>query len=175
MGMAKRAWMEQQEQGWSYSDKSVCTGCLDDYALESAVGSAADYEEVCSFCGGTPTAPLDVLMESFVLGLWKEHEDADDGVTYDSREGGYQFLGGHWDSYDLVQEYADALVGDGLLEAVQASLQERTWVERDFAWRSRDEVLRDAWDEFSDNVKYRVRYVIWLVRDVNDDEMRRWG
>lgn len=38
MGMAKRIMMEQDEHGWSYSDKSVCTACVDDDALCAAIG-----------------------------------------------------------------------------------------------------------------------------------------
>jgi len=175
MGVAKRAWMEAQERGWDSSDEFVCTDCVDDYALEAAIAVSSDAGEACSFCGAQGAAPIDVLTEAFVDGLWREHEDADEGVSYNSAEGGYIFLGDHWDSWDLVEHYGEVFVGDGLIDRVQELIHERVWVERDFAWRRRDDVLRDAWGEFSEAVKFRTRYVIWLVKDAEEYMMRGSG
>lgn len=116
-------------------------------------------------------------MEAFVAGLENEYNDADsEFVPYETREGGYQFFAGRGrDSGDLVGEFEDVLVGEGLVEAVRQSIRDRIWVERDYVWRRRDDVLRDAWAEFSDAVKYRTRYVIWLADDIDEGEMRRTG
>lgn len=166
--MAKRMWMEAEERGWDSSDEFVCTGCLDDYALEAAVTAAADDQEACSFCGAIGAAPIDVFTEAFMVGIRHEHEDANEGVSYNSAEGGFIFLGDNWDTYDLVDHYWDVMPGEGLAERMKEILHERTWVERDFAVRRRDTVLRDAWDGFSEAVKYRTRYVLWLVEDPED-------
>jgi hypothetical protein len=175
--MAKRMMMEQDEQGWSYTDKFVCTACVDDYALEDAIVSVESTDETCSFCARSPAASLDVLMDVFVAGLRNEYNDADaEFVPYETKEGGYQFFAGPGlDSWDLVGRFEDVLLGEGLVDEVRNSIHDTTWVERDSVWRRRDDVLRDAWSAFSESVKYRTRYVIWLVDDVDEQELRGYG
>lgn len=175
MGMAKEQQMREDDQGWSFSDLSVCATCVADYALKDSVRTASTEGAHCSFCGRSPAADLDVLLEAFVRGLRLEHENALEGVSYDGREGGYQFFGDHWDTWDLVDEYADAFANDALVEAVRDHLPDETWVEKDFAWRRRDVVLRDAWSQFRDAVMFRTRYVIWLSHPESDDDLRGVG
>lgn len=167
--------MEAQERGWDGSDELVCSGCVDDYGLQAAIDDASDAEQVCSFCGATPAAEIDALTGAFVDGLWREHEDAVEGVSYDSAEGGYIFLGDNWDTWDLVEHYGEVLVGDGLVERMRELIHDRTWVDRDFAWRRRDKALRDAWANFSHSVKHRTRYVIWIIPDDDERERRSEG
>lgn len=173
--MAKRVWMEAQERGWDFSDAFVCVDCVDDYALAAAISEGSDDDLTCTFCGTSPAAALDVLTEAFVDGLWREHEDAVEGVSYDSAEGGYIFLGNNWDTWDLVEHYGEVFVGDGLTEQMQKVIHDRTWVDRDFAWRRRDQALRDAWSVFSHAVKHRTRYVIWILPDRDETERRNEG
>lgn len=175
MGMAKRAWRESKERGWRSSNERVCENCVEDHALKAAIVAASDQNAECTFCCGLGAAPIDVLTEAFVNGLTREYEDADEHVSFDSAEGGYIFLGPHWDTWELIDEYADVLTGDRLIDRMRELIPQQVWVERDFAWRRRDDVLRDAWNEFSEAVKYRTRYVIWLVKDAGEDEMRGWG
>lgn len=167
--------MQEDDQGWSFSDLSVCTSCVADYALKGSVLAASSTGAHCSFCDQSPAADLDVLLEAFVQGLRREHENALEGVLYDGKEGGFQFLGDHWDTWDLVNEYADAFANDALLEAVRDHLPDETWVEKDFAWRRRDVVLRDAWSQFREAVMYRTRYVIWLSGPESDAGLRGVG
>ena len=70
---------------------------------------AADANEQCDFCGTSPAADMDVLLDVFVSGLKTEFGDADgEGVYYDGREGGYQW---HrtWTTAELVDDFADVL------------------------------------------------------------------
>lgn len=173
MGMAKEVMMAQEEQGWSYSDKHVCSACVNDQHLSDAIGSESADDVSCDFCGSSPAASLDVLLGAFVDGVRLEYNDADsEGVPWDGREGGYQ--ASTFDSWDLVGEFWDLFATDALAEKVRDSLQERTWIERDWVWRRRDAVLRDAWVEFSDAVKYRTRYVIWIVEDEESERQERF-
>lgn len=168
MGFAKQLMEEQDAQGWSYSDALVCGSCVDDYALQSTIDSAAEPSQRCNFCGTAPAAELNVLLDAFVGGLMGEYGDAnDEGVYYESREGGYQWHR-KWDTWDLINNYWDVLSGPGLLEAVKDAVHERVWVERDFAWPRKDEALQDAWDRFSHVVKHRQRYVVWLKEDPDE-------
>ena len=168
--------MQQQEQGWNFTNKSVCARCVDDDALKSVLSAAEDSSQTCDFCGQSPAAPFDVLLDTFVNGLRNEYRDADEeGVSWDSREGGYQWWGPMWDTYELVAEFSDVLTGDGLLEAVQEAMNLTIWVEKDFAARRRDVVLSESWDRFCDAVKYETRYVFWLRKDEDAQEMQGAG
>lgn len=164
MGMAKDMQMAEDEQGWSYSDKQVCERCVDDSSLAGAVAAAADENEVCDFCGDKGAASLDVLLDAFVAGVSLEYTDANSAlVPWEGREGGYQAR--TYDRWDLVGLFPEAFRADGLAEAVAESLNDILWASRDWAWRGRDVVLSDAWAAFSDQVKFRTRYVIWLLED----------
>src|SRR5437899_5365741 len=122
MGLAKSIMMQQDEQGWSFSDQTVCAHCVNDEALKEAIQTDEDTGLVCTFCGGSPAAPLNTLMAAFVAGLHTEYGDADnEGVIYESAEGGYQW-GAKWDTWELVDDFSDVLVGVGLVEAVQESM-----------------------------------------------------
>jgi hypothetical protein len=174
--MAKRLMMQQEAQGWSFTDHHVCKGCVADDALAAAIAADEDADETCDFCGHSPAAPLDSLLAIFVDGLRNEYGRADDeGVYYDGREGGYQW-GETWDTWDLIHdEFGDVLIGDGLTEAVWRAMEDTTWVEKDFIWPRRDEALGDAWEQFCETVKYETRYVLWLRDDVEVDEAEMTG
>jgi HEPN/RES N-terminal domain 1/RES domain len=168
MGLAKERMFQEAVQGWSFTDQHVCTACVDDYALKAAVSAADEDAATCDFCGSTPAAELNVLLEAFVNGLRTEYGDADDeGVGWDGREGGYQW---HrtWDTYELVEEFGDVLVGEGLLDAVQEAMDNRIWVEAHFIQPRRDEALSASWERFCEAVQYKTRYVFWLRQE--DDE-----
>lgn len=174
MGIVKDLMIQEDEQGWSFTDKHVCAGCVDDYALEAAIRTAADPNESCDFCESRPAAELDVLLEAFVNGLRTEFGDADDeGVFYDGREGGYQW-GLTWATWDLVGEFDSVLTGEGLIEAVREAMHDRTWVEVNFAHPRRDEALSASWERFCEAVQFETRYVFWLRRDAEDEEEARW-
>ena len=103
--------------------------------------AAASADEVCDFCAASPAADMDILLELFVAGLKSEYGDADnEGVYYDGREGGYQWHQTRTTA-DLVYDYAEVLIGPGLVDAVAAAMPERTWVEISFAGPRRDEAL----------------------------------
>lgn len=154
-------WEEETSQGWAYSHQWVCTNCVDDQFLERKLRDAEDSDAQCEFCDARPAAPLDVLLESFVAGIYTEYANADDeGIPYVSREGGYQ--ADIKDTWEIVDEFGDALIGPGLLEAMRDSIHDQPWVSR-FHWRlSTTEALHYGWDSFCDAIKNETRYVFWL-------------
>jgi hypothetical protein len=77
MGFAKEQMLQEAEQGWSFTSQYVCAECVNDYALKAVIGAAEEAEATCDFCGNTPAAPLDALLEAFVNGLRTEYGDAD--------------------------------------------------------------------------------------------------
>ena len=167
----------QYEQGWDFTDESVCAGCVNDDALEKTLRESGGENRCCDFCGSGPAAPLDTLLGAFVKGLRNEYEDAIDGVGWDGREGGYQW-NPQWDTYDLIEsvhDYWDIFSSEELLDAVCAAVHDITWVEKDFITRRRDDVLTEAWDRFCEAVKHRTRFVVWLLKpercDLDPGEM----
>lgn len=159
MGGAKNQMMQEDAQGWAFTDDFVCGRCVDEPALETIVRDGSESERRCSFCEGSPAAPLDVLLGAFFGGLRNEYEHADDGVPY---EGGYRW-NPIWDTWDLIDEFADIFVGEGLLKSVQEAAKPEVWVESDFITRRRDEALQWSWDRFCKIVKSKTRYVLWLT------------
>jgi hypothetical protein len=175
LGHAKELAERQFAQGWSFTDGWVCAGCVDDYALQSEIEAAAEPDESCTFCGQSPAAELDVLLEAFVDGLWSEYGDADDeGVSYESREGGYQW-GRKWDTWELVDEFWNVLAGEGLLDAVREAVHDRVWVERNFAVPRKDEALSAGWARFCEAVQHETRYVFWLIKDPDEETAEYTG
>jgi hypothetical protein len=163
MGLYKQMIEDQDDQGWYFTDQYVCTGCVDDDVLEAVLSVAENDEDACSFCGQSPAAELDVLLETFVAAIHNEYRSADDeGVSYDGREGGYQWT--ILETWEVVENCggSDVLVGEGLLDAVCDALIDKPWVPADFIAPRRDEALRDGWARLCEQVQYRTRYVFWL-------------
>lgn len=165
--------IQEDEQGWSSTDRWVCTECVSDYALRAAIEAAAEQRATCSFCGSLPAAPLDSLMEVFVSGIRTEFDDAVSVLFYDGREGGFQ--GPVIETWDLLDDVGDVLVGPGLLEAVRGSMHDRAWVDTYFVHPSEDEALSWSWGRFRHAVLHETRYVFWLRQDEDEEELRSSG
>ena len=160
--------IEESNRDWKSTYGSVCAGCVEDDALSTILRQSEDEDLRCDFCGSTPAAPLDTLLEAFHNGLSNEYENALDGVGWDGREGGYQW-NPQWDTHELVHEFYDDFASEELLEAVCAAVHDITWVEKDFITRRRDDVLIEAWDRFCEAVKHKTRFVIWLLKPEEED------
>ena len=159
--------MEQDDQGWNFTNRTVCSSCVNDDALRAMLRNEQDSELRCDFCSGTPAASFDVLLEGFVSGLRHEYEDALAGVIWDGRGGGYQWQP-QWDTWDLIDDFEWVFVGEDLLSAVREAVHDITWVESDFVTRRRDIVLTESWDHFCEIVKHETRFVFWLLPHDND-------
>lgn len=162
MGGAKNQMMQEAEQGWSFTDKSVCGRCVNEEALQTILEEKAEAHLRCDFCGGTPAASFNVLLEAFANGLRNEYEDAIDSAPWEGGEGGFQ-VNPQWDTWELVDDFADVFVGEGLLNAVQEAMHPIKWVENDWATRRRDVVLNEAWGRFCKAVKFKTRFVFWML------------
>ncbi|MGP3977283.1 HEPN-associated N-terminal domain-containing protein [Streptomyces sp. 8N114] len=158
------------------TEPSVCSRCVDDDALQALLARNADTIRTCHFCGGEQAADFDTFLEAFMRGLHREFNNVDDeGVGYDSREGGYQWSGIR-DSWDLISdEFSDVLIGEGLVEAVQRSMEPCLWIKKDFVEPHRDEALMDSWQDFRQAIRHKTRYVFWQRPRSHEDELRGAG
>lgn len=162
VGFAKRVMMEQDEQGWSYSDDWVCAACVDEEALRAGIEADSSPDETCTFCRKSPAAPLNTLLALFVAGLCRQYTKAIDKLYWDDD------VTSTYDSWDLVDDYQEIFLGEGLVEAVRSSIHDESWVEVDFAVPHQDVLLANAWEAFCKAVKFETRYVIWLRKDDDD-------
>src|SRR5438034_7847990 len=102
MGRAKDWLIEQEERGWwSVPNRYVCPECFDDECLKQVLRDNVA-KSTCDYCGmtaeeltgeedGLIAAPFDSVMEAIAEGLYSEWNNADnEGITYESAEGGYQ-------------------------------------------------------------------------------------
>ena len=64
MGRAKDRMMQEEEQGWSFSDRQICSRCISEPYLKEFIKNSA-IDSPCSFCRrrGQPSVPLDDVME----------------------------------------------------------------------------------------------------------------
>ncbi len=169
MGFWKNRAIEEGNQGWDFTDGSVCGGCVEDDALRTILRENENAGLRCDFCSSVPAAPLDMLVEAFVNGLRNEYENALEGVPWDSREGGFQWPL-KWDNtWELVYDFSCVFSSDELLEAVGAAVHDITWVEKDFITRRSDDVMIEAWGRFCEAVKHKTRFVVWLLQPDDDD------
>ncbi|MDA5147337.1 HEPN-associated N-terminal domain-containing protein [Streptomyces sp. AD681] len=158
----------QEDQGWNYGDGFVCAGCVDDDTLAGKIATdAARTKEHCTYCGHSPAAPLDTLLQAFFDGLHTEYSLAGSELAYFEGE---LVPVKRWDGDELVDTYADVLHGDELQEAVRkAARHDDVWVERHFIEPRHDEALLDGWNRFSHEVMYRTRHVFWLAPPHQDE------
>src|SRR5690349_19719000 len=115
--------LDQQGQGWDFTDKFVCADCVTEPTLQALIAADASVDQSCDFCGGDIACELDVLLAAFVRGVRREYGRADDeGVFYDGREGGYQWT--TWDTSELVDIFEYVFANDALREAVVEAMHE---------------------------------------------------
>ncbi|UBQ02763.1 HEPN-associated N-terminal domain-containing protein [Curtobacterium sp. TXMA1] len=159
VGHAKRYLEAVEERGWSSIDGVVCSQCVIDAELQSAIRSAAGQER-CSFCGTLPVVPdasadVDVILALIVDGLRYEYEPPVDQVAWSSRDGGYQM--GTSDTADLL-EHEQVTDNPELMQALADAIEETEWVQRDPYAASPADALRWGWAEFRTFVKHRRRF-----------------
>jgi hypothetical protein len=168
VGYAKNQQLLQEEQGWSFTDSSVCTDCVDEPALKAAVLEDSVRGQSCTFCASNCSAPLDTLMAAFVTGIRRIYYRAIDELGWDGREGAWQGAS-TMDSWDLVGEFDYCFPGIGLCDAIRTSIEQTDWVAKDYARPSADAALMEGWEKFCNQIKYETRYVIWRRAEENAD------
>lgn len=175
VGFTKRRLEEALDRGWfSLGDKYVCDECFNDYALEAFVREHACSTE-CDYCRRTSkrspiAADIDEVVEFIDKGILADWSHPDnEGVAYDSQEGGYQAtvldawdlftdeLGGYFNNDKLLRNIIDAYVAGGAI-----------FCRRNVYGVSRLDALRYGWKEFCQVVKHESRFVFLI-----DDE--HWG
>lgn len=160
MGLAKTAWMEAQERGWSAPDTYVCADCVDDAYLKALIQDNVS-SKTCDYCERHGTeyiaAEAEVVMKAIFDTIHTYYcEPASGGVPYD---GGFIIpsisvddvldqldFSGHPDFEDAVIE-AEAN-GDYFVPAADGH----------WAGSHLHEMLSSAWKLFCYTVKHETRF-----------------
>ncbi len=160
MGRAKAWAMEQEERGFYEIEGNICSNCLSNPTLKELVQETASSHK-CDFCGAKSeieiAAPLDCIMETIMLGLTFDWSTPDDeGVSYESAEGGYQ--ASLSTTYDILADY-EITENNNVFQAMIESINNYQWVERDYFIGTEDKRYKWAWEEFCREVIHNKRFL----------------
>lgn len=170
MGRLKE-WINQQEaQGFESINSRVCTGCIDDDALQDFIKREGIEGHSCSYCEPDSTDKKTVTFDEFAIrfleGLESEWgEPNDEGVGWD----------GGWtedviDTWDILNGELDLdFSTEQLKEDVQRSLGDRQWCQKNVYELKPHEALSLGWEEFTKVVKHESRYLFFRREDTRAD------
>ncbi|WP_066492494.1 HEPN-associated N-terminal domain-containing protein [Burkholderia mayonis] len=160
MGLAKTAWMDAQERGWSAPDTYVCACCVDDAYLKALIQDNAS-SNTCDYCERQGTeyiaAEAEVVMKAIFDTIHTYYcEPASGGVPYD---GGFIItsisIGDVLDQLDFRghPDFVDAVIeaeanGDYFVPAADGH----------WAGSHLHEMLSGAWKLFCYTVKHETRF-----------------
>ncbi|MED1539937.1 HEPN-associated N-terminal domain-containing protein [Bacillus inaquosorum] len=166
MGYHKELLIRQNELGFSsLGDKFVCSKCVSDPHIQDYIDENVSSIK-CNYCGAVEddyiAADVDTIIEFILKGVRYEWGDPDDeGVSYDSREGGYQGAD-IYDGWNFAQEILFDEVGinnNNLFEDIRSAISDTTWCRVDPYGSTLVEEFFYNWHDFSDQVKYSIRYL----------------
>ena len=158
MGYHKRRLIEQEEQGWSYSDKAICPECVTEPYLRKVLRSART-SRGCDFCGQTKrrSAPFNALMETVAHTFFQYYRRAVDHLGWDSEDKDY--FGDTYDTWDLINdEFSDISDDENVLQEIIDCFGDEKWCDENPYGFSGAERYVASWSEFCRTVKHRTRY-----------------
>jgi HEPN/RES N-terminal domain 1/RES domain len=169
MGREKDRLIEEEERGWrSVTRKLVCDSCVRDGYLSAHIAENGK-PAACGYCGIAPEdanvscIPFDDLMDLIGDGINWAYASADnEGIPYESAEGGYAFPDHMFSTYELVVDQVGLEVENGVLEDILRALPDQTWCRRRFGSLSLNDALHMGWEEFVEKVQYETRYLFTL-------------
>lgn len=173
--MAKEQWERQMELRYgNVPDKNVCPVCITDYALKEFVRENADKNQ-CSYCLQESDEPIAVALVELVDYICEcihtEWEDPAGSMAWEGREGGYQGAS-VYTGYELVTDQIEELFemdNTEVLVDIAYSLGDSAWCQIDPYGLRREEALAFSWEDFSNQVRHKSRYIFFRI----DDEKRR--
>jgi hypothetical protein len=157
--------IKMTERAESAGDKYVCKDCFSDRAIQEFIENQAVARH-CDYCGKSSSKEIAVPVDEVVLlileGIESEWGNADDeGVPYESAEGGYQ-----WptvDTQDLLDyEIYLEIENEDLKDDICRALPDYNWHKKE---SQGPELPLYSWRYFSNLVKHRTRFFFWQERE----------
>jgi hypothetical protein len=150
---------------YTFPDRYACPNCVTDSYLASILAANLE-DEPCSYCSAAQAADISCLLDKMKEAILLGYTDPADQLPYESREGGYQ--GEVVSAREIVYEFDSWTECDELLEdAASAFDPGRVWCRRDYFGLSSYEMLDYGWDDFSEQVKHRTRYLFLQKLDTD--------
>ncbi len=151
------------EAGYSSCDGTVCSSCFEDYGIKKFIEDNSDSNQ-CSYCDSKKSDTKACSFEKVVVHILNSikcewGEAADEGVGWESREGGW--LGASvYDTYDLLyDELGIEVEHEDILSDLNSAIIMGAWCKKDPYGLDENEMLINAWSKFCELVKYNSRYV----------------
>ena len=173
MGIVKGKGLEDQERGFSLNEgKVVCINCFEERGLKQFIEEHQSHQK-CSYCKNDldlATCDLDSLIEHILTSIQCEWgHPADEGLPYDTREGGWQ-ASEVYDVWDLLDTIGLENVHGEVYEDICSSIENNEWCKKDPYSLSKDRTLLYAWLNFSEFVTNKARYVFWRAENPSYDK-----
>jgi hypothetical protein len=155
----------QQDLDYKFPDRYACPDCVTDSYLASILAAKLE-DEPCSYCGAAQAADISFLLDEMKETILLGYTDPAEQLPYESREGGYQ--GEVLSAQQIVYEFDPWTECDQLLDDVASAFDQGSfWCKRDYFGLSHYEMLDYSWDDFSEQVKHRTRYL--FLQELNTD------
>lgn len=156
MGATKRHMELIDSRGWSDLESTICSGCVADKALVSAIRAHGGSDE-CDYCEEEPvapeaSAPIELVLELVVDGLKLDYEDPGEGMAWD---GGY--VGVVHDTWDLLWDL-EVTEREDVHEALHSAIVTAQWCQRDPYAATPAQALTWGWEAFRRFVKHQRRF-----------------
>ncbi|MEV7431836.1 HEPN-associated N-terminal domain-containing protein [Nocardioides sp. NPDC092400] len=156
MGAAKRYMELIESRGWSDLETTICSGCVVEKALVSAVRAHGGSDR-CDYCEERPvapegSAPIELVLELVVDGLKLDYEDPVEGMAWD---GGY--VGVVHDTRDLLWDL-EITEREDVHQALHSAIVTDQWCQRDPYAATPAQALTWGWEAFRRIVKHQRRF-----------------
>jgi hypothetical protein len=168
MGYHKDRMIQEEEQGWRFSDNNICSRCVSDPDLKQFIRETAALSP-CDFCGwrGPHSVTFDSLMEIIGGTINQHYNDAVNEASWDSEDG---YFGDTFDTFELFYRIGDPSNREAVNDAIRESLGiDRHWCQRHMYSLTGADRYIASWDDFCTTVKHKTRY--FFDSTANDDDM----
>ncbi len=174
MGFTKAHMMEYEDKGYSEPpEKFVCSNHFEDSALVNFIEENSE-DGICSYCKlryqNGKVLPLEILVDFIHEGISYFYGDPnDEAVGWDSSEGGW--IGAEvFDSYELLtDEISLEIDNDKLFDDIHGCFTDSQWCQIDPYGLTESEELISDWNNFSNLLKHKIRYVFFRTKKFDDD------
>lgn len=150
---------DERGPSYYYDDLYACPACVNDSYLANVLAANLE-DEPCSYCGAAKAARISIICGEISATILAYYTDPVNVLPYDTREGGFQ--GEDFSASELVaEEFCDWTDRENLLNDVVTAFEDdhKAWCDRDYYGLSHFETLHYSWNDFSEQVKHRTRYL----------------
>lgn len=158
MGYVKNLMIEQQEQGWRYSDHRICSECLCDGHLRAKIQDRSSGDQ-CSFCrkSALGSAPFDQLMELIASTAYQYFDHAVNVLPWDGEDKTY--FGETFDTWEMIYDRLDPFTErDDVMGTVVGLFDDDLWCRPDVYHLDGAELYAVSWKQFCETVKHELRF-----------------